>query len=185
MLDDHGFEIYEENSFPIAYLITFRTFGTWLHGDERGSYGRGMNRFGSKYVAPNVPLNDALRSDLKQEAITLNQNQRRLVQEAIEEVGAFRGYNILAINVRTNHAHAVVSKATKPEKIVNDFKAYATRRLRAERCFADISKVWARGASTRYLWKPRHVAAAVDYVLYSQDDVPFETVTEVLLDEFD
>jgi hypothetical protein len=33
MLDDYGFEIYEENEFPIAYLLTFRTFGTWLHGD--------------------------------------------------------------------------------------------------------------------------------------------------------
>lgn len=32
MLDEYGFEIYEENEFPIAYLLTFRTFGTWLHG---------------------------------------------------------------------------------------------------------------------------------------------------------
>ncbi|HEX9659180.1 MAG TPA: hypothetical protein VGA18_02730, partial [Rhodothermales bacterium] len=22
---------------PLAYLITFTTYGTWLHGDERGS----------------------------------------------------------------------------------------------------------------------------------------------------
>ncbi len=36
-LDDYGFERYEENSFPIAYLLTWRTFGTWLHGDERTS----------------------------------------------------------------------------------------------------------------------------------------------------
>ncbi len=40
MLDDYGFEIYEENAFPIAYLLTFRTFGTWLHGDERGALQR-------------------------------------------------------------------------------------------------------------------------------------------------
>jgi hypothetical protein len=33
MLDDYGFEIYEENEFPIAYLLPVRTFGTWLHGD--------------------------------------------------------------------------------------------------------------------------------------------------------
>ena len=32
MLDDHGFEIYENNAFPQAYLLTIRTFGTWLHG---------------------------------------------------------------------------------------------------------------------------------------------------------
>jgi len=25
---------------PLAYLITFRSYGTWLHGDERGSVDR-------------------------------------------------------------------------------------------------------------------------------------------------
>gem|GEM_PF-5201292 len=28
--------------------------------------------------------------------------------------------------------------------------------------------IWSRGGSTRYLWKPARVAAAVEYVLYSQ-----------------
>lgn len=78
------------------------------------------------------------------------------------------------MNVRTNHAHAVVSATVNPEKIVNDFKAYATRRLRSEGLIGLERKVWSRGASTRYLWKPRHVLAAVDYVLYCQEDIPFE-----------
>ncbi|MEP7214250.1 MAG: hypothetical protein ABI791_14320 [Acidobacteriota bacterium] len=32
---------------PLAYLITIRMYGTWLHGDERGSVDRSMNKFGS------------------------------------------------------------------------------------------------------------------------------------------
>ena len=24
--------------FPLAYLITWTTYGTWLHGDDRGSF---------------------------------------------------------------------------------------------------------------------------------------------------
>lgn len=39
VFDDHGFEIYENNDFPRAYLITIRTYGTWLHGDRRYSVG--------------------------------------------------------------------------------------------------------------------------------------------------
>jgi hypothetical protein len=62
----------------------------------------------------------------------------------------------------------------KPERIVNDFKAYSTRKLRDESAVQSDRKVWARGSSTRYLWKPKHVLAAVDYVLYCQEDVPFE-----------
>jgi len=81
---------------------------------------------------------------------------------------------VQALNVRTNHVHSVISAAIKPEKIVNDLKAYSTRRLRREWLIGRDEKVWSRGASTRYLWKPRHVTAAIDYVLYCQEDIPFE-----------
>ena len=38
---------------PLAYLISFRTYGTWLHGDKRGSIDRHHKRYGSPYIAPN------------------------------------------------------------------------------------------------------------------------------------
>jgi hypothetical protein len=28
---------FKDDHVPLAYLITFRGFGTWLHGDSRGS----------------------------------------------------------------------------------------------------------------------------------------------------
>ena len=180
MLDDNGFEIYEENTFPIAYLLTFRTFGTWLHGDERGSIERSRNRrFKTIRREPNAPLQDKMELSLNQEVIILNGVQRNIVQDAIVEVCSHRSYEPRAINIRRNHVHAVVSRAIKPEKIVNDLKAYATRRLREAGHFGSNEKVWARGASMRYLWKPHHVEAAVDYVLYSQGDIPFEAVVRL------
>ena len=177
MLDDYGFEIYEENTFPLAYLITFRTYGTWLHGNQRSSVQRSRDkRFKSIRIDPNVPLEEKMLEEMKQPAFILTESQRDHVRIAIEKVCAYRRYSLHALNVRTNHGHTVVSKAVKPEKIVNDFKVYATRRLREHNEVSSTAKVWSRGASTRYLWKPRHVEAAVDYVLYSQGDVPFGTV---------
>ncbi|MFN2501097.1 MAG: transposase [Pyrinomonadaceae bacterium] len=175
MLDDHGFEVYEENIFPIAYLLTFRTYGTWLHGDDRSSVRRnGNNRFGGPKVTASIPLMDEMQIIQEHGHMVFDSHQRKCVDAAIKEVCEFREYMLRAINVRTNHAHVVVSAAVKPEKIVNDFKAYSTRRLRAE-CLSDPEqKVWSRGASTRYLWKPRHVEGAVDYVKYCQEDIPFE-----------
>lgn len=175
MLDDYGFEIYEENDFPIAYLLTFRTFGTWLHGDQRGSVGRGgNNKYGAPKIAPNIPFEQSMQEECNQPAVMLDNNQRKFVGEAITEVCTHRGYLLRALNVRSNHVHSVVSMPIKPEKIVNDFKAYSTRKLRCESLVGDREKVWSRGASTRYLWKPRHVEAAIDYVLYCQEDIPFE-----------
>ncbi len=117
---------------------------------------------------------------MRQEPIILSERQRDIVKDAITEVCTHREYLSRAINVQSNHAHIVVSKNIKPDKIVNDFKAYATRRLRAAAEFPAEVKIWSRGASTRYLWKPRHVEAAVDYVLYSQEDMPFDTIFEKL-----
>jgi REP element-mobilizing transposase RayT len=175
MLDDHGFEIYEENSFPIAYLLTFRTYGTWLHGDDRSSVRRnGNNRYGGPKVTPSIPLKESMEDVRKEAQFVLDAEQRKCVEAAIMEVCEFRKYLLRLINVRTNHVHVVVSAAFKPEKIVNDFKVYATRRLRTEWLCSSTQRVWSRGASTRYLWKPRHVEAAVDYVKYCQEDVPFE-----------
>ncbi len=175
MLDDYGFEIYEENPFPLAYLLTIRIYGTWLHGDKRWSVGRHKNRrYGGSKIEPSVPLHDAMEGESSGPQFILTDSQRKLVGEAVAEVCTHRSYILRAINVRTNHAHAVVSKSIKPEKIVNDFKAYSTRRLRSQRQISIDQKVWSRGASTRYLWKPRHIEAAIDYVLYCQEDIPFE-----------
>jgi REP element-mobilizing transposase RayT len=175
MLDDYGFEIYEENEFPIAYLLTFRTFGTWLHGDERFSVGRNKNnKFGEPKIQPSVPFQEEMECNSRQRAVILDLNERMLVTEAIKDVCQHRNYLMHALNVRTNHVHSVISAAIKPEKIVNDFKAYSTRKLRQEWQFGSEEKVWSRGSSTRYLWKPNHVAAAIDYVLYCQEDIPFE-----------
>ena len=62
--------VYEENEFPLAYLITFRTYGTWLHGDERGSIGRtGNARLGTVKIDPNVPLKEEMERQERQAAV--------------------------------------------------------------------------------------------------------------------
>ena len=42
---------------------------------------------------------------------------------------AHRGWGLLAAHVRSNHVHAVVEAEVRPEKIMNEFKAYASREL--------------------------------------------------------
>ena len=175
MLDDYGFEIYEENPYPIAYLLTFRTYASWLHGDEGFSVDRnGNTTYGTPRRDVNVPLKDVMRREQKAPSLILDGGQRTTVHKSIVSVCEHRGYLLRALNVRSNHAHIVVSAAVNPEKPVNEFKAYATRALRAEQMVGPEAKIWSRGASTRYLWKPKHVDAAVDYVKYCQEDVPFE-----------
>ena len=175
MLDDYGFDFYEENEWPLAYLLTFRTFGTWLHGDVRWSVGRqARSPKESRFISPNMPLKEAMAAEMHQPPVLLKRAARKAVEIAIKEVCECRGYLLRASNARTNHVHAVVTAEVKPEKIINTFKGYSTRKLRNEGFYSPDLTIWARGRSRRYLWKPQFVTAAVDYVLYSQGWMPFE-----------
>jgi len=169
------FDEYEENEFPIAYLLTFRTYGTWLHGDQRTSIRRTREtRTQRKLIFPNVPLEEKMREEMEQEPFLMTLEQRKVVKAAIEEVSTVRQYKLLAIDVRSNHVHSVVGVQAKPERIADALKAYSTRRLRENGLINPTTRVWSRGRSRRYLWKPGHVNAAIDYVLYCQSDMPFE-----------
>ena len=97
-----------------------------------------------------------------------NHFQRECVKKTVNEVCEYRRYSLKAINVRTNHFHAVISAQIKPENIVNACKSYATRNLREKNLVKKDKKLWSRGKSRRYLWKPRHVSLAIEYVLYGQ-----------------
>jgi len=52
--------------------------------------------------------------------------------------------------------------------IANAFKSYATRKLRERGLIGKDVRPWARGKSRRYLWKPKHVLRAIDYVPWTR-----------------
>jgi REP element-mobilizing transposase RayT len=165
---------FDTNDFPLAYLITVRSYGTWLHGDERLTVDRhGLNVYGRRRRAPNENLRNVMRQNMSESTpMVLNEIQRANVKDAINEVCNHRGYDLRAVNVLTNHFHVVVSAQSKPEPIANAFKSYATRKLREAGLIGDEVRPWARGKSRRYLWKPKHVSRAIEYVLYGQGDIP-------------
>ena len=107
---------------------------------------------------------------MKHDPFKLGPNERKIVEQAITNVCLARSYKLIAINVRSNHVHVVVSNSAVPERIMNSFKAYATRALRANNLLGSASKAWSRHGSSRYLWTDDHIHAAVDYVLNGQGD---------------
>jgi REP element-mobilizing transposase RayT len=100
----------------------------------------------------------------------LDQVRRDAVLEAIQEVCEHRGWTLLAAHVRSNHVHTVVETEAEPERIMNDFKSYASRRLNRMELDIPNRKRWARHGSTRWLWEPQQVSAAIQYVVSEQGD---------------
>jgi REP element-mobilizing transposase RayT len=165
---------FQSRTQALAYLITFRCYGTWLHGEERGSIDRRhYHRFGT----PGMPANKKILSDerraLTGQPMLLAKRQRKVVEFAIKEVCENRKYSLYAISVRTNHVHVVVGSARQPESVMNCFKSYATRRLRESHLLPHDVKPWSRHGSTRYPWTEAQVSNAIEYVVFGQGDEPF------------
>jgi REP element-mobilizing transposase RayT len=164
---------FDDNEFPLGYLITFRCYGTWLHGDQRGSMDRKHNVYGTPKIVANTQLKRSDSSQQKHGPIVLDVRQRKVVETAVREVCEYRKYLLRAVNVRTNHAHTVVTAMRKPEPILDAFKSYATRALRQAGLLPTHVRPWARHGSTIYLWKERDVAKAIEYVVLGQGDELF------------
>ena len=66
-----------------------------------------------------------------------------------------------------------MSNGGKPERMMDSFKAYSTKALRAANLIGMDVKPWSRHGSTRYLWTEKHVDLAVDCVMNGQGgDLP-------------
>ena len=163
--------MWNHTEIPLAYLFTFRTYGTWLHGDERGSVDRLHNQYKSPYLPPDRNRLAHNLGLLSHDVVMLDGRQRRSVRTAIRETCRTREWPLCGLNVRTNHVHAVISiGATGPGRALNDLKAYATRKMRHDGCWVSLRSPWANKGSRRPLWNERSVEIAVDYVLNRQGE---------------
>ena len=155
---------------PLAYFISFRSYGTWLHGDQRGSIDRFHNRYGSPFIPPNKNWLRYNQLQLKTEALILEAPHRAAVETAIRETCTIRKWSLLAINVRTNHVHTVLTANRKADQVLIAFKANATRQLRQDGLWRHDFSPWTRKGSKRKLWNEQSIARAIHYVLYGQGD---------------
>jgi REP element-mobilizing transposase RayT len=152
----------------LAYFLTWHTYGSWLHGHERGSVDEEHRVPGTPFAPSATERLAHSRARLVNEPIALDEAGRSAVQSAMVEVCAYRCWRLLALHVRTTHVHAIVAAEKPPEKVMNDFKAYGTRRLRREGLVKADTRVWSTHGSTRYLWDEARLIEVIDYVVNRQ-----------------
>ena len=76
------------------------------------------------------------------------------------------------LNVRTNHVHVVVDtrgeQMPSPEKVLEEFKSWGTRRLRKAGLIRAEGPTWTYHGSTRWINDADDLASAIDYVVNRQ-----------------
>lgn len=153
---------------PLAFLLTWTTYGSWLPGDSRGWVdGQGQMQ------PPNESLVRAARQSMAESVVTLSSEQRLLVEQTIREHSQIRGWFLHAVNCRTQHVHVVVTAfGLSPPAVMNQFKAWCTRRLKEKHTAGSKTprkKWWTQKGSKRQLFDESALEAAIRYVVEGQE----------------
>jgi REP element-mobilizing transposase RayT len=153
-----------------TYLITFACYGSHIHGDESGSVDREHNAYGGRLIEADPKRALAERQRMDQPRYSMDGRRREAVLASLVERCSGRQWNLRAAHVRTNHVHIVVEAEARPERVMNDLKSYASRCLNRLGFDDPARKRWARHGSTRWLWQPDNVSAAIRYVVDEQGE---------------
>ena len=110
---------------PLAYLLTWTIYGTWLPGDDRGWIEKQAD-----LRQPDLERQRQAVMLMKELPLTLADDQREIVQSVIRRHCEIRKWQLHAVNCRTNHVHAVITADRHPDDIMDQLKAWCTRRLK-------------------------------------------------------
>ena len=80
---------------------------------------------------------------------------------ALREVCSYRGWNLRAAHVRTNHVHAIVEAEVRPGNVMNALKSYASR---------SPNRLGNDGPDRKRLWNDDDVQEAIRYVVSGQGE---------------
>ena len=147
---------------PLAYFLTWTTYGTWLPGDARGWV---HDKDGAWHVdvRGDEPVRVATaQAMMREKPVILTLADRDRVERVIVDSCAVKNWPVHQVSVRTNHVHLVVTAPCQtPEKVMSYLKAWASRGLNKRH---GRRAWWTRHGSTRYLNDERSLDAALRYV---------------------
>lgn len=155
---------------PLAYFLTFSTYGTHLPGSGKGWVDAEHAVHGTPVLASNPKRTAYWEAHLRENSWSMDADARSIALEAICSVSIHRHWIAHAIHVRKTHVHAVISGDTAPERMLADFKAYCTRGFRRGSRENFRRHYWTHHGSTRYLWNETSLAAAIEYVVNGQGE---------------
>jgi transposase IS200 family protein len=147
---------------PLAYFLTWTAYGTWLPGDDRGW----VKRHG-RFEEPNRGLERHAEILRDEDPLILTSEQRRIVEGTIQRHCEVRGWQLWIVRARTNHVHVVVTaNDVHPDTVMEQFKAWCTRKLKEADPATTRERWWTERGSTRYI---NHGDGLEQAILYVRD----------------
>jgi len=128
---------------PLAFHITFGTYGSRLHGDERGTVERRRNKPGDPIVGRDDDWRRVEAARLKFDPRLLGRPQRGVIEGILPAICKKGGWTFHIAAARPDHVHLLLTAQPGAESDV-------TRRLVKRWLSEELSKRWPLAAGERW-----------------------------------
>jgi len=149
---------------PLAYHITFGTYGARLHGDARGTVDRRHNTPGEPVLGPDPRRRRRERELCRLPPILLNDAQRRFVETVIPELCARGGWGYHIAAAGRDHVHVLLSADALGNQVRALLKRWLGQALAARWPLPARGRWWAEGGSVKWIWDQHYFRRSFDYV---------------------
>ncbi len=149
---------------PLAYHITFGTYGTRLHGDPRGTVDRTQNQPGDPIIGQNEDWLQLELSNLKGDPVWLDETLCRSVELAAPDICVRGGWQHHVTACQANHVHMLVSSDDEGKLVRRLIKRWLTQHLNDTGLIRPV-RWWAKGGSVKWVWDQAYFDNVYEYVV--------------------
>lgn len=149
---------------PLAFHITFGTYGMRLHGDPRKTVDRNHNQFGE----PFIPRDDQWRREemarLRFAPVELTYAQRLFVEATLPAVCERGGWTYHIAACQSDHVHVLISTDQESKAVRNWLKRWLGESLTTHSGTQPPRPWWAEGGSIKWVWNQEYLVTAYEYI---------------------
>ncbi len=150
---------------PLAYHITFGTYGTRLHGDPRGTVDRTLNNPGDPIIGADGGWQRIERSRLNFPPVVLSDELRRFADSIVPNLCERGGWTFHACATRPDHVHVLLSTDREGKAVRSWLKRWLGEALCKRWPLPDGAGWWAKGGSVKWVWQDRYFHNVRKYIL--------------------
>ena len=149
---------------PLAYHITFATYGTRLHGDERGTVDRDHNCPGEPILDTDAPRENFEASLMRFPSITFTEVQRRFVEVHLASICERGGWGYRIASAGEDHVHGLIAADAHGSVVRRLLKRWLGQALFERWPMSKGRTWWAEGGSVKWVWEEQYLRRAYDYI---------------------
>ncbi len=150
--------------FPLAYHLTWGTYGTRLHGDQRGTVDRSANNYGDPIVGQDGDWQREESSLLRFPPRVLTFDQRLFIEQVLPAICVRGRWTLIVAAAAPDHVHVVLCAEVDGKDIRKWLKRWVSDAL-SEHWALDPQQVWwAECGSVKWVWNQEYRRQVIGYV---------------------